>query len=157
MFYHPRRCFTIDAPVDTAIGKILHESYSKRRIVPQFLDLTTDLGVPTYRAFVKINGSVVSGSGTHLNAKIAVTRAICELNVKLAVYEKDYGLGNLSSELASNRVLKLEDLPNYSTASVKRDLELTERLLLANGFNPNTSFDKRNVEKTKENFLECAI
>jgi len=147
MLYSPDKCFTIAVdPKEHPIGNILNIG-KRRGIVYQFLDLTTEFGVPTYRAFVKIGGQILSGSGAHLDAKIAITRALGETNAKIYGYlmmiaqqqndEKDNEKKlEISQDIHSGRVLKLEDLPNYSTGNIEEDLALTEQVLIRSGFNP---------------------
>ena len=45
--------------------------------------MTTEFGVPVYRAFVTNGKTVLSGSGAHLDSGIAVIRAVCELLPKI--------------------------------------------------------------------------
>lgn len=137
IFYSSERCFSLDASESSDIGQILNIAKA-RGITIQFLDLTTEFGIPTYRAFVKIGDQIISGSGAHLDARIAITRALCELNPKVFVYaHHNGGLKGISHELASERVIKYEELPNYSTGNVKADLGLVEQVLLGNGFVPS--------------------
>jgi len=134
IFYSPERCFSINAPENSDIGQILAIAEAKG-ITVQFLDLTTEFGIPTYRAFVKIGEQIISGSGAHLDAKTAITRALCELNPKIYVYtQHNGGLTGLSNELASDRIISYGDLSNYSTGNIKADLSLVEQVLSGSGF-----------------------
>ncbi len=137
MFYSPDRVFKLTAS-NKKIAEVLNR-YQKRGLTVQVLDLTTEFGIPTYRAFVQTNGQILSGSGTHLDGKIAVVRAICELSTKCFVWEKKY-LTNSWAEIknpsADMKQVSYDNLPNYSSGNVVTDLRITEATLTANGYNP---------------------
>lgn len=132
MFYHPDRTFVLEAE-DARIKKIL-DAYRQKGLTVQILDLTTEFGVPTYRAFVQIHGQMLSGSGAHLSGHIAAFRAICELNTKAFVFEmKNKGFKPEEQQQAGKETRKFEELPTYSTANLESDLSLLETMLIANG------------------------
>jgi bacteriocin biosynthesis cyclodehydratase domain-containing protein len=91
------------------------------------LDITSDLGVPTFVAITHWmdNGqeNIEFGSGAHFDPKIAVLRALTELNQFLSIGLMGGGTGDKSS-LDGTTPLRLPDYP-YLTPSgkpaVKRD------------------------------------
>jgi ribosomal protein S12 methylthiotransferase accessory factor YcaO len=149
MFYTARNCFSVR--LDGSLATPIMAVYAARGFNLEFLDLTTELGVPTYRAFLKFdNKTVLSGSGAHLDGRIAALRAIGELHTKLFSTDKSLraSRGGLppSNPRVSTRVLGFEELPNFSTGNVQADLSIVENLLLANGF--TISY----VDLTRKNF-----
>jgi ribosomal protein S12 methylthiotransferase accessory factor len=131
MYYHPLRTFTLSA-TDRFIGPII-EAYRQQGLSLQMLDLTTEYGVPTYRAFVSLHGQILSGSGAHLDGRIAAFRAICELNTKAYVYQTRQPMVPAAEQRDSARTVLFESLPSYSAMNIERDLALLEKLLIANG------------------------
>ncbi len=83
------------------------------------LDVTSDLGVPTYVAITHWmqNGqeNIEFGSGTHFDPRIAVLRALTELNQFMSIGFLDGGTGEKSS-LDGVTPLRLQDHP-YLTPS----------------------------------------
>jgi ribosomal protein S12 methylthiotransferase accessory factor len=135
MFYSPERCFTIQAG-DTDIIKML-EPFKKRGINIQFLDLTTEFGVPIYKAFVKVGEHLIIGCGADLDGRIAIRRALGELIPNIKAYEQKIRVMNASILDEPSKVVKVfEDIPNYSSGNVTSDVDMLERLLIANGYNP---------------------
>ena len=61
----------------------MHKKENPRAIGARvfFLDLTTEYGIPVYKAFIQKGNkvSVSSGYGAHLSGKIAIKRALSEL------------------------------------------------------------------------------
>lgn len=136
VFYHPDRVFQL-AKANGHVGEILTRLEGKGVPHVQFLDLTTELGIPTYRAFVKVGDQLLSGSGAHLDGTIALTRALCELTPKLFVHSRSQGrLRGVVSEAVSKLVKPLSSIPDYSSGDVKADLTITEKTVIANGYNP---------------------
>jgi thiazole/oxazole-forming peptide maturase SagD family component len=134
VFYSPKKCFVLDA--GSGQVKDILEAYRSQGIEVQFLDLTTELGIPTYRAFVNGNGHILSGSGAHLDGRIAATRALCELGPKCWVYERIHKNRIDRSQPQSPQVRKYEELPNYSSGNVNGDVDLLQRFLFQNGYPP---------------------
>jgi len=134
MFYSPDRCFTIESG-DGPMGDIL-KAYRDKGVEVQFLDLTTEFGVPTYRAFMKLdNGQILSGSGTHLDGRIAALRAVCELSPKCWVYKQNTrSEPNPAPSDFKPDVMEFDKLPNYSSGNVNADLQVTEGLMSQNGY-----------------------
>ena len=134
MFYHPDRVFQI-ATDDPKISEI-QEKYDEYGLTIQVLDLTTEFGIPVYRAFVEVDGNIISGSGAHLDGKVALNRAICELAPKCFMWKEQYqGFENISKPVNSNQ-MDYQELPDYSTGSVTGDLSKVEEVLTANNFSP---------------------
>jgi len=125
------RCFLLEAK-DPIISNIL-DAWRKRGVHIYFLDLTTELGIPCYRAFfIHKKGGISRGWGAHLNGKIAINRALCELTCRYFLYG-DYSTIPLTDGV---QIKKYEELPNYSSGDVNKDLWMLEKLLLMNGFHP---------------------
>ena len=135
IFYTPDRVFTLTAE-DPKISDILNR-YKSRGLTVQVLDLTSEFGVPTYRAFVQTEGQIISGSGTHLDGRIAMARAICELSPKCFVWEKKGGDWHRVINPAEGTPTRVyNQLPNYSSGNVAADLRTMESLLIRNGYSP---------------------
>jgi oxazoline/thiazoline synthase len=91
------------------------------------LDVTSDLGIPTFVAITHWmrNGAenIEFGSGAHFDARIALLRALTELNQFLALGLIGGGTGEKSS-LDGSTPLRLEDYP-YLTPSDRPMVRLT--------------------------------
>jgi YcaO-like protein with predicted kinase domain len=99
-------------------------------IRPRFLDLTGDLGIPCYAAFVLgAHGDVNKGTGCGLSGRRALVSALTEV---------PYPFPGPATRPFEDQVpvRRLEDLPDYSTGSAKGDLLVLESTLLANGLRP---------------------
>lgn len=131
LLFSPDRYFSLEAdePVISNLLKIWRE----KGVHIYFLDLTSEIGVPCYKAFfIHTKGGFSRGWGAHLDGKIAINRAVCELT-------SPYFLsGDYSTKLLKevHRTLRYEDLPNYSSGNVNYDLQILETLLLMNDFCP---------------------
>jgi len=79
-------------------------------------------GFPTFYA---VSGNT-GGGGGHLNGRMALTRALCEMQEDAAIEPINRELFNSSSSL------DIEELPNYSTGNITRDVKLIETLLSRN-------------------------
>jgi len=86
-----------------------------------FIEQTPMCGIPTIMASAKIGGHYLSGSRAHLDGKIALMGALCELTPKLMAYDRlNHGLpADAGVEPDVKKVVAYGDLPNYSTGSVK--------------------------------------
>jgi ribosomal protein S12 methylthiotransferase accessory factor len=124
--YSPERCFTLEAE-DPTVAHLLNRCRETGRHV-QFLDLTTDLGIPCYKAFIKTGDEFVRGCAADLSGKTAAVSALTELAYPYFVRS--------NPPPAGQRTIKYEDLPDYSSGDVIRDLNTVEKLLLSNGLKP---------------------
>ena len=124
--YSQERCFTLEAE-DPAIACLLDKCRERGRYV-QFLDLTPDLGIPCYKAFVQTGDEIVKGCAADLSGKAAAVSALTELAYPYFVRSNPPPAGQKS--------IKYEELPDYSSGDVSRDLNTVERLLLSNGLKP---------------------
>jgi ribosomal protein S12 methylthiotransferase accessory factor YcaO len=92
----------------------------------QFLDLTTDLGIPCYKAFVQtVHGDIVKGCAADLNGQVAAVSALIELAYPYFVKS--------TPPPAGLKTKQYEQLPNYSSGDVRQDLKMLEKFLLLNG------------------------
>ena len=129
MPYAKNRCFLLECD-DRRISDSL-EGLRRKGIQIQFLDMTTEFGIPCYKAFVQgPGGAVLKGSAAHLDGKRAALAAMTEIP-----YPYPYWFGSMppSDELES---IQYEDLPDYASGDPSADLERVENLLLKNGYRP---------------------
>lgn len=130
--YHKKRCFQLDpaSVKDETLAALLHD-YRALGINLQFMDMTGPLGLPCYQAFViGPKGSIHRGHGASLSGPRALVSAITETPYP-------YPDGGASGPMLRNLPLRsMNDLPDYSSGSVKADLALLEGLLCENGLNP---------------------
>lgn len=124
--YHDCRCFRIESRRPAIAG--LLEKYAARGIEVFFEDITSELGVPCYRAFVLgPDGQVTKGSSAGLNGPEACISAMLEVP-----YPYPWGPpGRPAPEGLPVRVV--EDLPDWSTGGFRGDLLLLEAALAASG------------------------
>ncbi|WP_432737282.1 YcaO-like family protein [Maridesulfovibrio sp. FT414] len=123
------RCFTIETD-DPAVQKHL-EDLKSSGIHVWFQDMTSELGIPCYKAFaVGRHGDINKGGGCSLNGKRALLSALTEVPYPFP--------GPPTSEIPEGLpVRKLESLPDLSTGSAEGDVMVIEQTLAANGFYPH--------------------
>jgi ribosomal protein S12 methylthiotransferase accessory factor len=127
--YQDAACFALycDNPYLTP----LFEAYRTAGIAVRFQEITTEFGVPCYRAFVvETNGNIVRATGAHLDGRKAVMSALTE-----TTYPFPGGPPSADAPAATARV-KFEDLPNFDTNSSAANLEILETLLSDRGYEP---------------------
>lgn len=127
--HHPARCFCIRSD-DEAIAALLNE-YAKRGIEVFFEDISSELGLPCYRSFVVgPEGQVTKGASADMNGAKACLSAMLEVPYP-------YPWGPPSRPAPKGLPVRtLEDLPDYSTASMAGDLAILEQALTASGKTP---------------------
>ena len=126
------RFFLLEAE-DPIINNTLN-TWKKKGVHIYFLDLTNEMGIPCYKAFfIHTKGGFSRGWGAHLDGKIAINRALCELTSPYFL-SGNYSTKPLTEDI--QRIKKYEDLPNYSSGNVNNDLLTLEQLLIMNGLNP---------------------
>jgi YcaO-like protein with predicted kinase domain len=133
------RLFRLDPDVlPDSDPKTIITSFIDQGLSPMVFNATSDYGVPVYKAFVRTTGGlVVSGSGAHLNGTIALTRALCELGAKCAAIKSAHLEENLKTTFDTNILtLQSSDIPNYSSGSVQRDLNMMYYILMMNSLPP---------------------
>ena len=129
MPYDRSRCFTLRSR-DVRVQGLL-DDYAARGIHVQFLDLTTEFGVPCYQAFVMgQKGEICRATGAGLCGQRAALSALTEVPW---AYPGGPASGPALRGLPE-RVL--EDLPDYSLESPTRNVQLLEEVLLAHGRRP---------------------
>ncbi len=77
----PRPAVNLESFEDSFLDRItLHYGNRDRNLT--VLDITTDLGIPCFAAVsgTSCGGRLLLGLGAHLNARVAVSRAVAELN-----------------------------------------------------------------------------
>lgn len=123
------RCFTIETD-DPEVQKHLDDLKSSG-INVWFQDMTSELGIPCYKAFaVGRLGDINKGGGCSLNGKRALLSALTEVPYPFP--------GPPTSEMPEGLpVRKLEELPDLSTGSADGDVMVVEGTLAANGFHPH--------------------
>lgn len=132
MFSSPERMFTFAPGMPGELGDIMR-AYTEKGLHPAFMDLTTEFGVPVYKAFIQLpDGNILSGSGAHLDGKIALNRAICELSSKCVSVSHQQKLEDLVQPTIALR--EYSDIPDLSSGNVKDDRRLIETLLRMNDY-----------------------
>jgi len=143
-FFTPSRCFTLDTITPSErelapdICKILDDVKRHFGVKIQFLDLSTGLDVPVYKAFVQVNGMVIAGSRADLDPLNAIRGALGEVVAKLSIYEKRFGVSIRDSDITvpGGTVKKFTELTalNRSAGNVISDVKFIEELLRLNGY-----------------------
>ncbi len=129
MPYDRRNCFTLRSN-DERI-QALFDDYKSRGINIQFLDLTTEFGVPCYQAFVMDKrGDIVRATGAGLCAMRAALSALTEVP-----YPYPHGPAS-GPALAGLPERVLEELPDYTLKSPTQNLALVEDVLIQHGHIP---------------------
>lgn len=124
----PERCFLLE-PEDPEVRGLLDRAQALGAMV-RFVDLTTEFGVPCYKAFLQgPNGNVLKGCAAHLDGRKALVSALLELPYHASWFRP-------ASCPKGLKTLRPRDLPNYSTGSASGDLERLETLLIQNGYFP---------------------
>ena len=125
--YTRTRCFRLDAE-DPKVSDLL-VGWDKRGIYIHLCDLSSEFGIPCYKAFICGPGGVIlKGTAANLDGKRAIVSAITEIP-----YPYPYWFGSMEP-MEGIPVLEYEDLPNYSTGDTKGDLALLHDLLIKNGY-----------------------
>jgi len=107
------------------------EGNKQRGIYIQFLDITSEFGIPCYRAFVQGPGGVIlKGSAASLDAGHAAVAAMTEIP-----YPYPYWFGSMQAP-EGLKVLQYEELPNFSSGIAEKDKSVIENVLIANGYKP---------------------
>ncbi len=126
-------CFQL-ASRDPVIQGLL-DDYRWRGIHVQFQDITSELGLPCYRCFVKsINGEIAQATGASLSGRKAALAALTETPWP---YYWSSGRPSPSARHPADLPVRfLEDLPDYSSGNNAADLKLLEDTLEACGLDP---------------------
>ena len=129
MPYHPSRAFTLEA-ADPEVAKLLAD-LEAGDVHVFFVDMTTEFGVPCYKAVVMGSaGDVNHGMGCGLSGPRALVSALTETPYPFP--------GPPSAPVPKGLpVRRLEDLPDLATGSAEGDLMVIEGALLANGYRPH--------------------
>ena len=129
MPYSKNRCFLLESG-NPKIEDIL-KGFREKGIQIQFLDMTSELGIPCYRAFVQGPGGVVlKGSGANLDGNRAAVAAMTEIPYP---YPYWFGAAPVAEDI---KTCEDKDLPNYASGDPAQDLTFLEKLLLKNGYHP---------------------
>lgn len=120
--FDPHRCFLPDSR-DDEVRELLGR-YREQGVHPVFQDLTTELGVPCYKCFVRLaEGGLVKATGASLCGRTAALSALTETPFP-------FPGGPASTPKSENLPVRtLEDLPDHSTGSAAGDLALLEAIL----------------------------
>lgn len=136
-FPSARELFRLSTEGENQNSKLV-KAFAEKGLCPLILDLTTEFGVPTYRAFIRLNKEkIISGSGAHFNGHIALSRAICELGAKCAGISSSRLrsiIGDITSEDKEIQIRDYCQIPNYSTGNVVSDLLMIEIMLIGSGY-----------------------
>lgn len=128
-------CFTL-ASRDARLQGLL-DDYAARGIRVQFQDITGELGVPVYRAFVTgVDGTVAGATGAGLNGAAAALAALTETPWPYSwATPAPFGVAS-GPGLSGLPVRMLEDLPDWSLPTPDAALALLEAALAARGLTP---------------------
>ena len=128
MPYCEERCFLLDSELPE-VEEILQRS-AQAGIQVQFLDITTEMGVPCYKAFVQgPGGEILKGCAAHLDGKTAAVSALLEVPFHPSWFcpvPAPPGVKGMKEDI----------LPDFSSGNAAQDLRLMERLLIRNGYQP---------------------
>lgn len=131
--FHPENCFEPGSR-DPIVHSLLAD-YRWRGIKVQFQDITTELGVPTYRCFVQgKDGRIAQATGAGLSGARAALSALTETPwpyvwANPVPAPSGGGLSHLPQRI-------FEDLPDFSFGNEEEDLALLHRALQDAGLNP---------------------
>jgi len=126
MPYTRERCFVLESDCPPVQGVVQHG----RQAGVQVLDITSEFGLPCYKAFVQgPHGEVFKGCAAHLDGKKAMVSALTELPFHPTWFHPMAVPDDLGA-------LRHDNLPDYASGHVAQDLRLLERLLLINGYRP---------------------
>jgi ribosomal protein S12 methylthiotransferase accessory factor YcaO len=107
------------------------EGTKQKGIYIQFSDITSEFGIPCYRAFVQGPGGVIlKGSAANLDARHAAVAAMTEIP-----YPYPYWFGSMEPP-ERLKVLQYEELPDFSSGNAEEDKSIIENVLIANGYRP---------------------
>ncbi|UZP68020.1 YcaO-like family protein [Desulfovibrio mangrovi] len=111
--------------------KMLLADYEARGVHVMLQDITTEFGIPCYKAFVMTRkGEVIRGTGAGLNGQRAVISALTETPYP-------YPQGPQSAPpLRDLPIRRHDELPDFSMEDPIRNLQLMERTLIANNRRP---------------------
>ena len=127
--YDRSRCFTLRS-TDAKVQSLL-DDYAARGIHVQFMDITSELGIPCYQCFVMgRKGTVHRATGAGLWGARAALAAMTEVPYP---YPNGPASGPALRGLPE-RVL--EELPDYRMESPTRQVQLLEAVLAAHGRRP---------------------
>lgn len=127
--YDRNRCFTLRSR-DARLQSLL-DDYAARGMHVQFLDLTSEWGVPCYQAFVMgLRGEIFRATGAGLSGERAALSALTEVPYPYP--------GGAPSGPALRGLPEriLEDLPDYRLESPTRHVQLLEAVLARRGRRP---------------------
>ncbi len=129
MPHNPARCFRIKSDNDEQAA--LLEDFAKRGLELFFEDITPELGIPCYRAFVVgPEGQVTKGASAGLSGPKACISAMLEVP-----YPYPWGPPSRPAPQGIP-VLCVEDLPDFSTGNLGGDLHVLETALVASKRSP---------------------
>ncbi len=128
MPYRPEKCFVLESHAPPV--KDILERWGNGGLQVQFLDITSEFGIPCYKAFIQgPAGEILKGCAAHLDGKRAAVSALTEVPFHASWFHPM----PLARDL---KVLEDDHLPDYSSGDVAHDLYILEKLLVANGYSP---------------------
>ena len=128
MPFVPERCFLLESDIPGV--KEVQRRSREAGVEVVFLDITSELGVPCYKAFVQgPEGQILKGCGAHLDGKRAALSALTEVPFHSSWFCPSPPPNDL-------KVTQDRNLPDYSSGQAGQDLQLLENLLMVNGYRP---------------------
>ena len=114
---------------DSPLVRMLGETGNVRQAV-QFMDMTSELGVPCYKAFVEgPRGEILKGCSANLDGRQAIVSALTEVPYHPSWFHLQAAASGLPDR-------DEDTIPSYATGNVEADLRRLEDLLAANNYFP---------------------
>ena len=127
--FDKKDCFTLTTE-DPKLNMLL-DDYAARGVHVMFQDITTEFGIPCYYAFVMgRRGEVYRGTGAGLDGKRAIVSALTETPYPYPQSPPS------APALRGIEVRKHEELPSVAMEDPIRNVELLEKMLIANNRRP---------------------
>lgn len=127
--FDKKECFTLTTE-DPKLSMLLHD-YAARGVNVMFQDITTEFGIPCYYAFViGRRGEVIRGTGAGLDGKRAIVSALTETPYPYPQSPPS------APALRGIETRKQEELPDVSMEDPIRNVQMLEKMLIANNRRP---------------------
>lgn len=127
--FNKKECFTLTTE-DPKLNMLLND-YTARGVHVMFQDITTEFGIPCYYAFVMgRRGEVFRGTGAGLDGKRAIVSALTETPYPYPQSPPS------APALRGIETRKQEELPNVSMEDPIRNVQMLEKMLIANNRRP---------------------
>lgn len=127
--FNKKECFALTTE-DPKLNMLLND-YAARGVYVMFQDITTEFGIPCYYAFVMgKRGEVYRGTGAGLDGKRAIVSALTETPYPYPQSPPS------APALRGIETRKQEELPDVSMEDPMRNVQMLEKMLIANNRRP---------------------